>query len=112
MANFLVYRILDGKLDFADVPKALEAGVKKILVEIGHEELTKQYKSVKRPTYCQEWRKEMRYMKHMAQTITDNYNAFVGTVIAVISVIFGEHWYLFALFLALNIADWVTGWMK
>ena len=54
----------------------------------------------------------MRYMKHMAQTITDNYNAFVGTVIAVISVIFGEHWYLFALFLALNIADWVTGWMK
>lgn len=48
----------------------------------------------------------------MAQTITDNYNAFVGTVIAVISVIFGEHWYLFALFLALNIADWVTGWMK
>ena len=54
----------------------------------------------------------MRYMKHMAQTITDNYNACVGTVIAVISVIFGEHWYLFALFLALNIADWVTGWMK
>ena len=51
-------------------------------------------------------------MKHMVQTITDNYNAFVGTVIAVISVIFGEHWYLFALFLALNIADWVTGWMK
>ena len=54
----------------------------------------------------------MRYMKHMVQTITDNYNAFVGTVIEVISVIFGEHWYLFALFLALNIADWVTGWMK
>ena len=54
----------------------------------------------------------MRYMKHMVETITDNYNAFVGTVIAVISVIFGEHWYLFALFLALNIADWVTGWMK
>lgn len=41
MANFLVYRILDGKLDFTDVPKALEARVKKILVEIGHEELTK-----------------------------------------------------------------------
>ena len=54
----------------------------------------------------------MRYMKHMVQTLTDNYTAFVGTVIAVISVIFGEHWYLFALFLALNIADWVTGWMK
>ena len=51
-------------------------------------------------------------MKHMTQTLTDNYNAFVGAVIAVLSMVFGEHWYLFALFLLLNIADWVTGWMK
>ena len=48
----------------------------------------------------------------MTQTLTDNYNAFVGAVIAVLSMVFGEHWYLFALFLLLNIADWVTGWMK
>ena len=51
-------------------------------------------------------------MKHMTQTLTDNYNAFVGAVIAVLSMVFGEHWYLFALFLLLNIADWVTGWKK
>ncbi|MEG0693339.1 MAG: phage holin family protein, partial [Oscillospiraceae bacterium] len=40
------------------------------------------------------------------------YNAFIGAVIAILSVIFGEHWYLFALFILLNVADWLTGWMK
>ena len=42
----------------------------------------------------------------------DAYNSILGGIIAVLTVIFGEHWYLFALFLILNIADWVTGWMK
>ena len=51
-------------------------------------------------------------MKSMTQSITDSYNAFLGAVIAVFSMIFGEHWYLFAIFLTLNIADWITGWMK
>ena len=48
----------------------------------------------------------------MTQTITDYYNAIFGGIIAILSMIFGEHWYLFALFLILNIADWITGWMK
>ena len=51
-------------------------------------------------------------MKNMTQTITDGYNAFVGACIAVLSMIFGEHWYLFALFIILNVIDWITGWMK
>lgn len=51
-------------------------------------------------------------MKHMAQSITDSYNAFVGTIIAVLTVVLGEHWYIFAAFLLLNIIDWLTGWMK
>lgn len=51
-------------------------------------------------------------MKHMAQSITDSYNAFVGTVIAVLTMVLGEHWYIFAAFLLLNIIDWLTGWMK
>lgn len=51
-------------------------------------------------------------MKHMAQTITDSYNAFVGTIIAVLTMVLGEHWYIFAAFLLLNIIDWLTGWMK
>ncbi len=41
MANFLVYRILDGKLEFNEVPKALKEEVKSILIDLGHEELTK-----------------------------------------------------------------------
>ena len=48
----------------------------------------------------------------MTQTFTDYYNAFFGGIIAILTMIFGEHWYLFALFLLLNIADWLTGWMK
>lgn len=51
-------------------------------------------------------------MKRMTQDITNNYNAFMGAVIAVFSMIFGEHWILFALFLALNVIDYLTGCHK
>ena len=44
--------------------------------------------------------------------ILDTYNAAAGAVIAVLTYIFGEHWALFALFLAFNVADWITGWAK
>lgn len=43
--------------------------------------------------------------------VIDTYNAIVGAAVAVLSYIFGEHWILFALFLAFNVADWITGWM-
>ena len=42
----------------------------------------------------------------------DTYNAVTGAVIAFLTLIFGEHWALFALFLLFNIIDWLTGWMK
>ena len=42
----------------------------------------------------------------------DTYNAIVGGIIALLSVVFGDHWILFALFLLFNIIDWLTGWMK
>ena len=45
-------------------------------------------------------------------TITDSYNAFVGAVIAILTMVLGEHWYIFAAFLLLNTVDWITGWMK
>ncbi len=52
-------------------------------------------------------------MKKMnADVIIDAYNAVVGTIIAVLSYILGEHWWLFLAFLLLNVADWLTGWMK
>ncbi len=42
----------------------------------------------------------------------DTYNVVIGAVIAFLSLIFGEHWLLFAIFLLFNIADYITGWMK
>lgn len=47
-----------------------------------------------------------------AEPFIDGYNVIVGTVVAVLSYILGEHWILFVAFLMLNIADWITGWMK
>lgn len=47
-----------------------------------------------------------------ANAIIDSYNAAVGTIVAVLSYILGEHWILFVAFLLLNVADWLTGWMK
>ena len=53
-------------------------------------------------------------MKKMdyADAIIDGYNAAVGAIVAVLSYILGEHWVLFVAFLLLNVADWITGWMK
>ena len=52
--------------------------------------------------------KKMNY----AEAIIDTYNAVAGAVVAVLSYVLGEHWFLFVAFLALNVADWITGWMK
>lgn len=59
-------------------------------------------------------RKESEDMKKMefANAFIDKYNMIAGTVIAILSYILGEHWFLFVAFLALNVADWLTGWMK
>ena len=52
-------------------------------------------------------------MKRMyADKIIDTYNVVVGTIVAVLSYILGEHWWLSLAFALLNIADWLTGWMK
>lgn len=51
-------------------------------------------------------------MKKMENSVIDAYNTVVGAIIAVLSYILGEHWILFVAYLALNVADWLTGWMK
>lgn len=53
-------------------------------------------------------------MKKMnfAETFIDAYNVVVGTIVAILSYVLGEHWILFVAFLLLNVADWLTGWMK
>lgn len=47
-----------------------------------------------------------------AGKVIDTYNAITGAIVAVLSYVLGEHWFLFVAFLGLNIADWFTGWMK
>lgn len=42
----------------------------------------------------------------------DKYNAFVGAGVVILSAIFGQFWYLFALYLLFNVLDWLTGWAK
>lgn len=44
--------------------------------------------------------------------VIDTYNAMVGAAVAVLSYILGPHWFLFAIFLLLNVFDWITGWIK
>lgn len=51
-------------------------------------------------------------MKKMVANAIDAYNAVVGAIVAILSYVLGEHWILFAGFLLLNVADWITGWMK
>lgn len=48
----------------------------------------------------------------MLNTITDEYNAVIGLIIAILSMIFGEYWYLFAAFLVFNVMDWISGWIN
>lgn len=43
---------------------------------------------------------------------TDKYNAVTGAIVAVLTAIFGTYWYVFAAFLALNVIDWITGWIR
>lgn len=35
-----------------------------------------------------------------------------GILVSVMTVIFGQYWFLFAFYLGLNVADWITGWAK
>lgn len=42
----------------------------------------------------------------------DRVNTIAGTITAIFAYLFGKHWTLFAAFLFLNVADWITGWMK
>ena len=62
----------------------------------------------KKTEYRKTYEEKMRY----ADAIIDGYNAIAGAIVAVLSYILGEHWILFVAFLLLNVADWITGWMK
>ena len=42
----------------------------------------------------------------------DKINAMGGVAVAVLTYVLGEHWYLFAFFLFMNVVDYITGCMK
>ena len=44
--------------------------------------------------------------------VIDTYNAILGAAVAVLSYVLGPHWFLFAIFLLLNVFDWITGLIK
>lgn len=46
------------------------------------------------------------------KVFADTYNLVVGTIVAVMTALFGVYWYIFAAYMLLNIADWLTGWYK
>ena len=51
-------------------------------------------------------------IKTEVTNVLDTYNVVTGAAVAILSSIFGPHWYLFAAFLLLNALDWITGWYK
>lgn len=44
--------------------------------------------------------------------IMDTYNLVVGGIVTLLAAVFGKYWYLFAIFLLLNLFDYATGYMK
>ena len=45
-------------------------------------------------------------------SVIDKYDAALGAAIAFFAAIFGEFWFLLALYLLFQILDWLTGWRK
>ena len=48
----------------------------------------------------------------MAKIFIDRYNTIAGSIIMILTMIFGTYWYVFAGYLLCNILDWLTGWCK
>lgn len=46
------------------------------------------------------------------EKIIDRINVICGAAVALFSYLLGEHWWLFAAFLILNVVDYVTGFVK
>lgn len=51
-------------------------------------------------------------MNNVSYPIIDKINVVIGGLVFFLSYILGEHWYLFAAFLCLNIIDYITGIIK
>jgi len=54
----------------------------------------------------------MENLNRYTMELISGYNVLVGMIIAIMTAVFGEFWYLFAAFLVFNIIDWLSGWSK
>lgn len=45
-------------------------------------------------------------------SMMDRVNAIGGSLLVLVTYIFGDHWVLFVALIALNVADWITGTIK
>lgn len=50
--------------------------------------------------------------KAFLTAVVDEYNAIVGGGIALLTMLFGTYWYIFAAFFLFNVIDWLSGWYK
>jgi toxin secretion/phage lysis holin len=42
----------------------------------------------------------------------NKYNSLVGSIVLVLTALFGKFWFLFATYFFLNVIDWISGWRK
>ena len=46
------------------------------------------------------------------RSFTNIDNIVVGTVVTVMTAVFGAYWYIFAAYMVFNVIDWLTGWYR
>jgi len=51
----------------------------------------------------------MTKVVHSTADVIDGVNVGYGAIISIMTILFGEHWFLFAGFFALEVLDWLTG---
>ena len=46
------------------------------------------------------------------RAFTDTQNIIVGTIVTIMTSLFGIYWYIFAAYMIFNVIDWLTGWYR
>lgn len=44
------------------------------------------------------------------EKVSNSIKGVGGVIVSVMTLVFGQFWFLFAFYLGLNITDWITGW--
>lgn len=46
------------------------------------------------------------------KSFTNTDNIMVGTIVTIMTAVFGAYWYIFAAYMVFNVIDWLTGWYR